>query len=134
MSTTSAPPPSTAFSGRSFRRGVVITMVASGLTLAYVLRGVLIPLFFAFLLAYALDPFVDWLEARRVPRTLAAPVVMLAIATFTILILVFAIPMFVDELGGVVSELPSELKALQDRVEPWLWLNFHFQPPHTIGE
>jgi predicted PurR-regulated permease PerM len=134
MSTTSAPPPSTAFSGRSFRRGVVIATVASALTLAYVLRGVLVPLFFAFLLAYALDPFVDWLEARKVPRTLAAPVVMVGIAALFALILVFAIPMFLDELRAAGAELPSQLGRLQPTVEPWLWQNFHVKPPHTMSE
>jgi predicted PurR-regulated permease PerM len=130
----SAPPQSAPLITGALRRALPFLVSTLGLGLAYALRGVLIPLFFAFLLAYALDPFVDWLEARRVPRTLAAPVVMLAIATFTILILVFAIPMFIDELGGVVSELPSELKSLQERVEPWLWQNFHLQLPHTMGE
>ena len=115
MSTTSAPPPSTAFSGRSFRRGVVIGTVAAVLTLAYVLRGVLVPLFFAFLLAYALDPFVDWLEARKVPRTLAAPVVMLGIAALFALILVFAIPMFLDELRAAGAELPAQLGQARSR-------------------
>src|ERR1700723_2778416 len=98
MSTTSAPPPSTAFSGRSFRRGMVIATVASGVTLAYVLRGVLVPLFLAFLLAYALDPFVDWFEARKVPRTVAAPAVMLLIAGLFVLLLFFGIPVFIDQL------------------------------------
>ncbi len=134
MSTTSAPPPSTAFSGRSFRRGAVIATVASALTLAYILRGVLVPLFFAFLLAYALDPFVDWLEARRVPRSLAAPVVMVGIAALFALILVFAIPMFLDELRAAGAELPSQLGRLQPTVEPWLWQNFHVKPPHTMSE
>ena len=67
MSTTSGPP-STTFSGRSFRRGLFLVTFALVLGLGYLLRGVLVPLFFAFLLAYALDPFVDWLEARNVSR------------------------------------------------------------------
>src|SRR5215469_5707291 len=121
MSTTSAPPPSTAFSGRSFRRGVVIATVAAVVTLAYVLRGVLVPLFFAFLLAYALDPTVDWFEARSVPRAIAAPVVMLAIAGLLALLLVFAIPMFIDELRGAAADLPSQLERLEHLIEPWLW-------------
>jgi predicted PurR-regulated permease PerM len=134
MSTTSAPPPSTAFSGRSFRRGVVVGTVAAVLTLAYVLRGVLVPLFFAFLLAYALDPFVDWLEARKIPRTVAAPIVMLGIAALFALILFFAIPMFLDELRAAGAELPAQLGRLQPTVEPWLWQNFHVKPPHTMSE
>jgi predicted PurR-regulated permease PerM len=101
---------------------------------AYVLRGVIIPLFFAFLLAYALDPFVDWFEARRVPRSLAAPCVMLGIAGLLTLILVFVVPMFIDELRGAAADLPAQLSGLEERLEPWLWQNFHFKPPHSMSE
>jgi predicted PurR-regulated permease PerM len=86
------------------------------------------------LLAYALDPFVDWLEARRVPRSLAAPTVMLGIAGLLALILVFAVPMFIDELRGAAADLPSQLAGLEERMEPWLWQNFHFKPPHSMSE
>ena len=76
MSTTSAPPPASARLRRAAvvpARGSLFARSPSGVVaLAYVLRGVLVPLFFAFLLAYALDPFVDWLEARKVPRALGA--------------------------------------------------------------
>jgi phosphoribosylaminoimidazole-succinocarboxamide synthase len=130
----SDPPPSLRLASPAVRRGIVFAVIASLLVLAYVLRGVLIPLFFAFLLAYALDPFVDWLEARRVPRSLAAPTVMLAIAGLLVLVLVFAIPMFIDELSGAAADLPSQLQSLEARIEPWLWQTFHFKPPHTMSE
>src|ERR1700727_2983308 len=64
--------------------------------LAYLLRGVLVPLFLAFLLAYALDPFVDRLEAAKIPRPLGAIAVMSAIAGLIAAVLVFAVPMFID--------------------------------------
>ncbi|MDP9035414.1 MAG: AI-2E family transporter [Myxococcota bacterium] len=134
MSTTPGPPPSTPLSSPAVRRGVGLAFAAGLLVFAYLLRGVLIPLFFAFLLAYALDPFVDWLEARRVPRALAAPVVMLAIAGLLTLLLVFAIPMFLDELQAAAADLPDQLRRLEERVEPWLWQYFHFKPPHTMTE
>jgi predicted PurR-regulated permease PerM len=102
--------------------------------LAYLLRGVLVPLFFAFLLAYALDPFVDWFEARKIPRGVAAPLVMLLIAGLLTLVLFFAIPLFVDELRDAAANLPSQLKGLEERMEPWLWQTFHFRPPHTMSE
>ena len=104
------------------------------LGLAYLLRGVLVPLFFAFLLAYALDPFVDWLAARRVPRGIAAPLVMLAIAGLFTLVLVYAIPLFIDELRAAAADLPSQLQRLELRVEPWLWQTFHFKPPHSMSD
>jgi predicted PurR-regulated permease PerM len=118
----------------TYRRAVAFGSVAAVAAVAYLLRGVIIPLFFAFLLAYALDPFVDLLEARRVPRSLAAPVVMLAIAAVLGLVLMFAIPLFIDELGAAAAELPSQLRGLEGRIEPWLWQNLHFKPPHTMTE
>jgi predicted PurR-regulated permease PerM len=134
MSTASASQPPAPQRTPAFGRTLVIGAAAVALAFAYILRGVLVPLFFAFLLAYALDPFVDWLEARKVPRSLAAPIVMLAIAGLLTLALVFAIPMFIDELRAAATELPSELKGFEGRVEPWLWQTFHFKPPHTMSE
>jgi predicted PurR-regulated permease PerM len=116
------------------RRGLTIASLAGVLVLAYLLRGVLVPLFFAFLLAYALDPFVDWLAERKVPRGLAAILVMLLIAGLFVLVCVFAIPMFIDELQAAAADLPMQLKGLESRLEPWLWQTFHFKPPTTMSE
>jgi predicted PurR-regulated permease PerM len=135
MSTTSAPPPSTpSLPSFALRRAAPLAAVAAVLGLAYLLRGVLVPLLFAFLLAYVLDPFVDWFEARRVPRSLAAPIVMLTIAGLFALLVVFAIPMFVDELRSAAADLPLQVESLETRIEPWLWQNLHFKPPHTMDE
>lgn len=79
------------------------------LALAYVLRGVLVPLFLAFLLAYALDPFVDRLEVMRVPRPLGAILVMLGIVGIFTVVLMYAIPMFVDEVTDASATVPEKL-------------------------
>src|SRR5690349_21582699 len=91
--------------GTSFRRKMIFLAVVLVLALAYVLRGVLVPLFLAFLLAYALDPFVDRLEAMRVPRSLGAVIVMMGIASLFTVILIYAIPMFVDEVTEASATL-----------------------------
>lgn len=116
------------------RRALTVGFFLGLVLLGYLLRGVLVPLFFAFLLAYALDPFVDWFEARKIPRSVAAPLVMLLIAGLLTLILFFAIPLFVDELRDAAANLPSQLKGLEERMEPLLWQAFHFRPPHTMSE
>jgi predicted PurR-regulated permease PerM len=135
MSTLSAPPPSTPpLVSLAYRRAVPFAAAIAVLAMAYVLRGVLIPLLFAFLLAYVLDPFVDWFEARKVPRSIAAPTVMLGIAGLLALMVVFAIPLFVDELRSVATDLPAQARGLEVRIEPWLWRNLHFRPPHTMDE
>jgi predicted PurR-regulated permease PerM len=59
---------------------------------------------------------------------------MLTIAGFMTAVLFFAVPLFVDELRDASADLPAELKALEARVEPWLWQVFHFKPPHTMTE
>jgi len=120
--------------GTSFRRKLIFLVVVLVLGLAYLLRGVLVPLFLAFLLAYALDPFVDRLEAMRVPRPLGAILVMLGIAGLVTVVLIYAIPMFVDEMADASSAIPEQIHALQYRVEPWFATTLHVKLPHTLAD
>ena len=120
--------------GTSFRRKLIFLVAVLVLGLAYLLRGVLVPLFLAFLLAYALDPFVDRLEAMRVPRPLGAILVMLGILGLVTTVLIYAIPLFVDEVRDASSALPEQIHALQSRVEPWFAHTLHVKLPHTIDD
>ena len=121
--------------GTSFRRKLIfLVVVVLVLGLAYLLRGVLVPLFLAFLLAYALDPFVDRLEAARVPRPLGAILVMLGIAGLVIVTLAYAVPIFVDEVRDASSAIPAQINALQSRVEPWFATTLHVKLPHTLAD
>jgi predicted PurR-regulated permease PerM len=104
------------------------------LGLAYVLRGVLVPLFLAFLFAYALDPFVDRLEVMRVPRPLGAILVMLGLAGLFTVSLVYAIPLFVDEVSDALSSLPEKIHHLQARIEPWFMTQLHIKLPHSLND
>lgn len=121
-------------SSPTFRKLLVAAGVLAVLGLAYLLRGVLLPLFFAFLLAYVLDPFVDRLEALKVPRSLGALLVMFGILAALTLIAMYAIPMFYDEMRAAAADLPEQLRALSARAEPWLLANFHIKLPHSINE
>src|SRR6266481_4864472 len=116
------------------RRLLLLVGTVTVLALTYVLRDVLIPLFFAFLLAYALDPFVDRLEAVKVPRTIGALLVMVLICGGTITALVLAVPYVIDEFRLAGEQLPEQLRALKERIDPWVWQVFHINLPHTWGE
>lgn len=112
--------------------GVVGVFVA--IALAYLLRGVLVPLFVAFLLAYALDPAVDKLESWRIPRAAGACTVMLGIVVGFLLIIFYVTPLFVDELRVAAAQFPDEVDSLRSRVEPWLYSTLHIKLPHTISD
>ena len=120
--------------GTSFRRKMIFLAIVLVLGLAYVLRGVLVPLFLAFLLAYALDPFVDRLEVMRVPRPLGAILVMLGIVGIFSVVLIYAIPMFVDEVTDASATVPEKLGHLQARVEPWFATQLHIKLPHSMND
>ena len=113
---------------------MIFLAVALVIALAYVLRGVLVPLFLAFLLAYALDPFVDRLEALRVPRPLGAILVMLGIAGLVTTILIYAIPMFVDEVTESTRTLPEKVQSLNHRVTPWFATKLHIKLPQSMND
>lgn len=120
--------------GTSFRRKMIFLAVVLVLGLAYLLRGVLVPLFLAFLLAYALDPFVDRLEALRVPRALGAILVMLGIVALVSVVLVYAVPLFLEEMRDAASALPAKIDTFHAKVDPWLSTKLHIRLPHTMGD
>ncbi len=108
--------------------------MCGALLLTYLLRGVLVPLFFAFLLAYALDPFVDRLQAVKVPRPVGALLIIALICGATITVLILAVPYLIDEFRLAGEQLPEQLRALKERIDPWAWQLFHINLPHTWGE
>jgi predicted PurR-regulated permease PerM len=104
------------------------------LLLAYALRGVLVPLFLAFLLAYALDPLVDRVVALGIPRRPASVLVMVGILAVAGTSVTFAVPYLFDEFIDAAAALPAQIVALQRRVEPWLWERLHIAMPHSVGD
>jgi len=117
-----------------WRRAVIVSGFAGALVLVYLLRGVLVPLFFAFLLAYALDPFVDRLESWKVPRTVGAILVMAALMGIVALFFAFAVPYFAEELRSAARDLPAQLDSLRPRLDPFLETVFKKKLPSTWNE
>jgi predicted PurR-regulated permease PerM len=99
----------------------------------YALRGVLTPVFFAFLIAYMLDPLVDRFERRRIPRSLGIVILLTLVLGALTAFLVFAIPSIARDISRFAAELPDALRGLVARLEPLLG-RLGVPVPHTVDE
>lgn len=112
---------------------VVLVASAAVLVTLWALRGVLTPVFFAFLIAYMLDPLVDRFERAGLPRA-AGIVVILSVVLGALSLFVFlALPALARDVAGFARELPGALDGLLARLEPQL-AALGVSVPHTLSE
>ena len=97
-----------------------VVMAVAGGWLLWLLAPVLTPFLVAALLAYLGDPWVDRLEARRLPRTAAVVVVFLVIFGALGLAMVLLVPMLEHQIGIFVAKVPGYLAWVQEDVLPRL--------------
>lgn len=107
--------------GRVFPRWMVALAAVLGVgTLLYLLRGALTPVFFAFLIAYMLDPVVDRFEERGMSRALGIAVMTVALVLVLMGLVFLVVPGIVGEVVTVAEALPATFTTLLDRIEPLL--------------
>lgn len=80
------------------------------------IRGVFTPFIYGFLLAYLLDPLVDWLEAHNVSRILAITLVYLFVGLVGASILLFALPALLRDLNMIMEAIPQYTDVLQETI------------------
>lgn len=85
-----------------------------------ILSPVLWPLAIAVVVSYLLDPVVDWIEARKVPR--ARAILLVSIAAFGLVTAVLAslVPQLVVETRELAAKVPEYSVRLKHRVEGWI--------------
>ncbi|MFA6553550.1 MAG: AI-2E family transporter [Patescibacteria group bacterium] len=77
------------------------------LALVYLLRDVILIILVSFILASALNPWVNALQRRRIPRVLATVVIFLAFFGTFVLVLVLLIPPIATQITDISKNLPS---------------------------
>ncbi|MGQ5522862.1 AI-2E family transporter [Chitinimonas sp. PSY-7] len=95
-----------------------------GLALLYLLAPVLTPFVTAAVLAYILEPLVGKLVRRRCPPDLAVCLVLLGVMLLLVALVLVIVPLFVQQLSGLIGYIPALLTWLRDSASPWL--NHHF--------
>jgi predicted PurR-regulated permease PerM len=96
-------------------------LIAFGcLGVLYLVRGVLAPVLIAWGLAYVLDPLVDKLEARRVPRAAGIAILLVPALVGIALVLFLVLPAVVRDVALLIGELPAAVTQLLQGLQPWL--------------
>jgi predicted PurR-regulated permease PerM len=92
-------------------RSVALSIIAAGTVLAVLqlAQSVIIPFVVSALIFYALDPLIDWLQRRRIPRALSAAVVLL-LAVGGVAAGAYAVS---DDVMTVVDRLPASVRKLR---------------------
>jgi len=97
------------------------------------LGPVLIPFVIGAIFAYLGTPIVDWMERRRVPRTLGTVITVLFFGLLIVALLVVLVPLVQAEVGLASKKIPELLGRLLVYVTPWLQANFGYTPAFDLA-
>jgi predicted PurR-regulated permease PerM len=83
----------------------------------HTMSPVLLPLAIAGVLAVLLDPLVDWLQTKKVPRTRAIIFVFFVGVMFILAMLATVVPRLVVETGALIDATPAYTKNIIEKAE-----------------
>lgn len=89
-----------------YRRLFLLGVSIAGLYFLYKVKTILIPFIFAFFLAYLLDPVVQYVENKRVPRVFAILIIYTILFTIITGTVVFGVPVLLQELNKLIKAIP----------------------------
>ncbi len=101
--------------------------------LLFALRAVLTPIFFAFLIAYMLDPVVDRLEELKLPRGAAITILLAVVLGALAVLFLLVVPGVLRDIADVVQEMPAAVQRLLQQWEPIL-TSYGVPVPHSLSE
>ena len=102
------------------RQQVLYWLAALVLLLAalYLLRTILLPFVAGVAVAYFLDPVADMLERRRLPRGLAAALVLFVFFLLVLLAALLVLPVLQQQIVGFAANLPKYVTQLRTGALP----------------
>ena len=107
--------------------------------LLYTLRAVLAPVFFAFLIAYMLDPLVDRIEQSRllrgrpIGRAVGIAVLLVGVFAVSAVLILFIVPVVYEEIANFVKRLPGLVARSRAEWAPVL-AEYGMEIPESVGE
>lgn len=97
-------------------------------------QSVLVPVLLSLLVAYLLDPAVDWFEARGWSRS-AAIALFLGIGVAAIALFVgFLYPTIAHQISAIAAGVPGLMKSAETDLLPWLEANLGLEIPASASD
>lgn len=109
-------------------------IIGAGYWLLDRLSSVLFPIFVSLLIAYLLDPGIDWMEERGVKRTIGILIFLFIGLLASVGIILFLYPTVARQIGNIVQKVPQLVDLIQQRTIPWVEQTFKFDVPPTFQE
>jgi predicted PurR-regulated permease PerM len=83
----------------------------------YEIRGLLILFFISIFFASALEPFVDWMEKRYIPRSIGVILILLLFFGFFVIVIGSAVPIVVEQITLIMTNFIDYLGGLFKRLQ-----------------
>ena len=95
-------------------------VIATFVWLLYALGEILTPFIVAAVLAYVLNPLVEWLQKKKIKRGPASMMVMVFALLLLLSLMLIIVPMLINQFNNMVSRIPQIVDFTQNRLLPWL--------------
>lgn len=94
---------------------LVIRLFKETQILAFIFKilGVCLPLFIGILIAWLFDPFIKWLETKKIKRLFGAVITYFIIFLVIFLVLVTLIPLLIEQVGEFSHIIPDVIEKVQ---------------------
>lgn len=87
-------------------------------SVVYLLAPILTPFVIAAVLSYIGDPFVDWLEIKKWPRTVAVSTVFVVLTLIAIVFLIILIPLIEKQILVLINKVPEYVQWFEQTILP----------------
>ena len=87
-----------------------------GLVLIWLIKDIIVLLIIALILASAMDPLVNYLHARKIPRVLSVFMVYLVVIGIAVLVIALMIPPVIQQAKVLQANLPQYSRALNAQI------------------
>jgi predicted PurR-regulated permease PerM len=102
------------------------SILALFILLLWLLSSILVPFVLGMAIAYFLDPVAAWLQRRRLSRTVATLVILVAFYGVGLMLVLLLAPTIFEQIVGLVQRLPTYLSTVYAMLAPAVdWMVAH---------